>query len=309
MDIWRLKWRNSERQEEYEYVVTVKLKPDYSTIDKRTNAVKIIRKIVKDDIDPDKILDNGFAASDLVFKNVKEVNKCLRIKDRKERAIIYVITGKTTQSKGVITAWDSNLQELLDTIDNKDLVLNVERLRKRIWNEESGSYHWTATKHIVLTMKGNKVSEEISIFNGLTTLSVRPFVDVVIQCFQCYGFGHWKDTCKKKRKCLICGQKYHGRCEMKEKCINCGEEHKASDKTCKIYKINEQMNKIKAEEIVTSYEAKIKIQKAQKKEDNKEDEKKRREKENTAIIRREREVTERSIRRGTEDEQERGKME
>lgn len=49
---------------------------------------------------------------------------------------------------------------------------------------------------------------------------------------------------------------------MKEKCINCGEEHKASDKRCKIYKINEQMNKIKAEERVTSYEARIKIQKA-----------------------------------------------
>lgn len=92
---------------------------------------------------------------------------------------------------------------------------------------------------------------------------------------------------------------------MKEKCINCGEEHKASDKRCKIYKINEQMNKIKAEERVTSYEARIKIQKAQRKEDNKGDEKKRREKENTAIIKREREVTERSIRRGTEDEQER----
>lgn len=188
MNIWRLKWRNSERQEKY--VVTVKLKSDHSMIDKRTNAVKIIREIVKDDIDPDKILDNGFAALDLVFKNMEEANKCLRIKDRKERVIIYIITGRTIKSKGVITAWDSNLQELLDAIDNKDLVLNVERLRKRIWKEESGSYHWTATKHIVLTMKGNKVSEEISIFNGLTTLSVRPFVDTVIQCFQCYGFGH-----------------------------------------------------------------------------------------------------------------------
>lgn len=271
MDIWRLKWRNFERQEEY--VVTVKLKPDHSTIDKRTNAVKIIREIVKDDIDPDKILDSEFAASNLVFTNMEEANKCLRIKDRKERAIIYVITGRTTQSKGVITAWDSNLQELLDAIDNKDLVLNVERLRKRIWNEESGSYHWTATRDIVLKMKGNKLSK-ISIFNGLTTLSMRPFVDTVIQCFQCYGFGHWKDTCKKKRKCLICGQKYHGRCEMKEKCINCGEEHKASDKRCKIYKINEQMNKIKAEERVTSYEARIKIQNAQRKEYNKGDEKK-----------------------------------
>lgn len=38
---------------------------------------------------------------------------------------------------------------------------------------------------------------------------------------------------------------------------NCGEEHKASDKRYKIYKINEQMNKIKAEERVTPYEAKI----------------------------------------------------
>lgn len=52
-------------------MVTVKLKSDHSMIDKRTNAVKIIREIVKDDIDPDKILDNGFAALDLVFKNME----------------------------------------------------------------------------------------------------------------------------------------------------------------------------------------------------------------------------------------------
>lgn len=88
--------------------------------------------------------------------------------------------------------------ELSEAIDDKDQVIKVQRLRKRVWSAEEGEYGWEPTRHVIITLKGNRVLDEISIFKGLATLSVRPFVDTVVKCFYCYGFGHWKDTCKKK---------------------------------------------------------------------------------------------------------------
>lgn len=112
---------------------------------------------------------------------------------------------------------------------------------------------------------------------------------------------------KKKKKSLICGQKYHGRCERKEECTNCGEEHNATDKGCRVYKLFEQMNKFKAEERITTYEARKKIQDTQWKRDKKQKEEESNEKEETEPVRRTEEELEGSMRRRREEEQDRTK--
>lgn len=71
---------------------------------------------------------------------------------------------------------------------------------------------------ILITFKETNVPESVSMYNGLVKIPVRLYVDSVVQCFQCYGFGHWKDICKKERVCIICGEEFHGRCDRKEKC-------------------------------------------------------------------------------------------
>lgn len=84
-------------------------------------------------------------------------------------------------------------------------------------------------------------------------------MESVIQCFQCYGYGHWKDKCEKSRKCIVCSEDVHGQCVKKKKCINCGEEHKANDKECEVYRKYEEMNKMKALEGMTQYEARRRV--------------------------------------------------
>lgn len=297
--------RFSGRQEEY--VVTAKIKPEHITTDKRTNYVKIIKAILKDRIDPVNVLDNSFAASDIIFKDKEKANKCLSIEDKEERIITYGISNRTAQCRGVITSWDGDLLELSEAIEDKDQVIKVQRLRKRVWSVEEGEYGWEPTRHVIITLKGNRVPNEISIFKGLATLSVRPFVDTVVQCFYCYGYDHSKDTCKKRRLCMISGESFHGKCDRKEKCSNCGEGHKATDRRCKIYKRQEQMNKMKAEERITPYETKIKIQNFQRKEDNNAEKngRREREKEMTGTIRRMQERDGSRTRRGTTEGEQR----
>lgn len=188
----------TEKQEVY--VVTAKLKPGQVTANKRTNKVKIIGEIVRDKVEPDDIKYNGFTSTDLIFKKMVEANKCLSIKDNSKRTIIYTIVGRTTQCKGVITTWDGSLEELTEAIDRKEMIVNLERLRKKEWNAEGNTFQWKETKHVVVTMKGNEIPEEIAIWNGITGLRVRPFVETVVQCVQCFNYGHWKDVCKKEKK-------------------------------------------------------------------------------------------------------------
>lgn len=107
----------------------------------------------------------------------------------------------------------------------------------------------------VVTFDGPKVPENVSMYNGLANIPVRLYVEAVIQCFQYYGFGHWKDKCKKERTCEICGEDFHDRCEKRERCVNCKGEHRANDRKCEVYRKQEEINKTMAKEGVTGYVA------------------------------------------------------
>lgn len=96
--------------------------------------------------------------------------------------------------------------------------------------------------------------DKLSICDRLSSILVRPFVESVIQY---YGYGHWKDSCKKSRRCVICGEKYHGRCDKKSKYVNCKGEHKANGRSCEAYKRQVQVKRIIAIEGWNQYEVRI----------------------------------------------------
>ena len=64
----------------------------------------------------------------------------------------------------------------------------------------------------------------------------------VIQCYNCWKFGHVAKLCPYNESCVNCSQK-HKRCDIQEfwqyKCTNCGENHPANNKICRIYKEHE----------------------------------------------------------------------
>lgn len=128
----------------------------------------------------------------------------------------------------------------------------MERLIKRTYDAQRKMYRWKATNHVIATFNGNNMPESITLHGGFIRIAVRPFVEAVSQCHQCYC--HWKRKCKKKRACVVCGEKYHGTCEKREKCVNCKKDHRANDRKCSYYQIRVEENKIRAEEKVTRYE-------------------------------------------------------
>lgn len=76
-------------------------------------------------------------------------------------------------------------------------------------------------------MVKENLPKEFSIYNGLTvslmvlpindelTVPITPFVESVVQYYQYYGYGHWKDECLKSKVYLIHGERFHGTCDKK----------------------------------------------------------------------------------------------
>lgn len=75
---------------------------------------------------------------------------------------------------------------------------------------------------------------------------MRPFVDNVLQCYNCYKYGHLMKHCKVTLVCIVCRDAFHGKCERRFRCVNCEGGHRATSKACEIYQQNYELKKIMA---------------------------------------------------------------
>lgn len=86
-------------------------------------------------------------------------------------------------------------------------------------------------------------------------LRVKPYVEAVKQCFNCYKYGHIKNKCKAKTKCPICGKDAHGECNSAPQCVICGDKHKSNYRECIEYQRNKNMCIIMAHNNCSFFEA------------------------------------------------------
>ena len=87
---------------------------------------------------------------------------------------------------------------------------------------------------IVLTFMDSIVPHEIIIENQI--IKVRPYRQRPLQCFNCFGFAHVSDVCTRAKICQFCSQPEHGACTRPRVCANCRESHDSRNKSCNIFK-------------------------------------------------------------------------
>jgi len=148
------------------------------------------------------------------------------------------------------------LHELVEALEDTSRIVSLEKMKRRYLDHQSKEMVSRFTHHILITTEGNELPKMIKIYNGLTAVRIRSFVEPVKQCYNCYRFGHLKATCRIEKLCLICGDKFHGICNKEAKCINCGKNHKATNKICSTIIYNMNLKKIMAERNISIQEAK-----------------------------------------------------
>ena len=109
---------------------------------------------------------------------------------------------------------------------------------------------------IILTFVSSVLPTEIKVDSEI--MRIRPYNPRVLQCFNCYRFGHTSRVCTRDKICLVCSQPEHGDCSRPKVCANCKEAHHARDKNCKVFKKEQEaLIKANAEHISVGHAKKL----------------------------------------------------
>ena len=110
------------------------------------------------------------------------------------------------------------------------------------------------SNRIVLTFMDSIVPHEIIIENEI--IKVRPYRQRPLQCFNCFGFAHVSDVCTRAKICQFCSQPEHGACTRPRVCANCRESHDSRNKSCNIFKKEQEALLLSAAEHISIGHAK-----------------------------------------------------
>ena len=145
--------------------------------------------------------------------------------------------------KGVI--FNEDIYELED-----DEILDL--CPKEVWK----IFKVPRSSMIILTFINPDLPSEIILESEI--VRVRPYRPRVLQCFNCYGFGHSARICTRNKVCERCGQVEHEECSRSLACVNCKGDHRARDKNCVIYKKEQEaLLKSVADHISVGYAKKL----------------------------------------------------
>ncbi|XP_014235551.2 mediator of RNA polymerase II transcription subunit 13-like [Trichogramma pretiosum] len=179
------------------------------------------------------------------------------------------VPGFRRTRKGVIKGIDLEFsdEDILDgiTCSGPMKVMEVRRMsrkNKQHSTQDVNDSKWIPTKSIVCTIEGQKLPEHVYIFG--VRVKVEPYVQKVMQCYNCLKYRHTAKTCRGKSRCFNCGDlKHEGACaHTAPRCANCSQEglsdtnHKSIDSSCPIFIAHKKINNIMAYDNVTFAEAK-----------------------------------------------------
>ena len=124
----------------------------------------------------------------------------------------------------------------------------LEMCPKQVWRV----HKIPKTTMIIVTFEDDNIPSHVNIENE--RISVRPYKQKPLQCYNCYKFGHPSRVCKNDKLCGNCSLPAHGDCLVISKCINCGESHKSTDKKCGFFQAETAaLLKADAEHISVAY--------------------------------------------------------
>ncbi|XP_026471449.1 uncharacterized protein LOC113375720 [Ctenocephalides felis] len=155
--------------------------------------------------------------------------------------------------QGIIFDVDINLSEdeIMEVIESDYPVVEVKCLKSKRGNNIN--YKLQCVK---LTFRGSKLPEKISIYS--VKCRVSPYIKKVVQCHNCWFFGHIKEQCKSKKRCPKCSEQ-HGLEACTEilnlRCCLCSGEHVANSTECPEFKRHKNIYELMGTHNIAFHEA------------------------------------------------------
>ena len=148
---------------------------------------------------------------------------------------------------------DMDLKLLLHRLQQQDVV-HVRPIFTGVGEEKRRS------DYTILTFRLKELPEKV--FFGRESKRLVPYRNKVIQCGNCWFYGHKSDKCRKIKACEHCAARgtSHESASCQEqpaKCVHCGKSHKASDRNCNVYKKQKAIAKIREEHKIGFKQAEV----------------------------------------------------
>ena len=157
-------------------------------------------------------------------------------------------------SKGVIRDYGRDLYSMTESDILKELATQgVENVSQFILKKEGKEIK---TNTWFLTFSTPVPPEKLRI--GYYFVEVKRYIPNPLRCYQCQEFGHSKKFCKKHLKCWKCGREGHDGSECDSEtlcCVNCKGEHYSSSKTCPVWTLEKEIQRVQTEKSLPYGEA------------------------------------------------------
>lgn len=171
-------------------------------------------------------------------------------------------------SKGIVYAPDlSNLDE--ETIQREledQKVIEVKRIRRLAHEKDKpadiDNDGFVQTPLLIVTFNISVLPKKLKA--AYLMLNVEPYIPNPMRCKQCQRFGHTKKRCNQKSICSRCAREHDENhtegvlCANNPQCANCHGPHEAFRKSCRKFKEEYAISKIKTVDRLTYKEAKDK---------------------------------------------------
>ena len=158
-------------------------------------------------------------------------------------------------SKGVIRDYGKDLYDMDEAEIIKELAdQGVQGVSRFILKKEDREIK---TNTYFVTFATSSPPEKLRI--GYYFVEVKRYIPNPLRCFQCQEFGHSKKFCKKQLRCWKCGSEGHdgSDCSAENKCcVNCKGDHCSSSKSCPVWIIEKEIQRVKTEKNLPYGEAK-----------------------------------------------------
>lgn len=172
-------------------------------------------------------------------------------------------------SKGIVYAPDLiNIDEETLGIElNDQKVTEVKRIRRLAHEKDTkvdiDSDGFVQTPLLIITFNSTVLPKKLKA--AYLMLNVEPYIPNPMRCKQCQRFGHTKKRCVQKPACARCSLEHDDShiegvlCNNNPQCANCHGPHEAFRKSCKKFKEEYAISKIKTVDRLTYKEAKDKF--------------------------------------------------
>ena len=157
-------------------------------------------------------------------------------------------------SKGVIRDYGRDLFDMTETDIVKEFATQgVESVSRFILKKEGKEIK---TNTYFITFSTSVPPEKLRI--GYYFVEVKRYIPNPLRCYQCQEFGHSKKFCKKHAKCWKCGREGHDGSECDSDtlcCVNCKGDHYSSSKSCPVWILEKEIQRVKTEKCLPYGEA------------------------------------------------------